>query len=139
MDIAQTQLSLEVIYGDTDSVMINTGIASRDEFAAAFEQDQDQRARAEQEKEKLKEASGGSGFAVREERGLTVLCVCHLYTGCRMGDDVTGQVRAKGAMVKNAVNKLYKSLELELDGIFKCMLLLKKKKYAALTVAETPK
>lgn len=47
------------------------------------------------------------------------------------------QVRAKGALVKNAVNKLYKSLELELDGIFKCMLLLKKKKYAALTVAET--
>jgi DNA polymerase alpha subunit A len=46
-------------------------------------------------------------------------------------------VRAKGALVKNAVNKLYKSLELELDGIFKCMLLLKKKKYAALTVAET--
>lgn len=138
MDIAQTQLSLEVIYGDTDSVMINTGIASRDEFAAAFEQDQDQRARAEQEKEKLKEASGGSGLAVREERGLTSR-VCHLSTGCRMGDDVIGQVRAKGAMVKNAVNKLYKSLELELDGIFKCMLLLKKKKYAALTVAETPK
>lgn len=28
--------------------------------------------------------------------------------------------------------------QLELDGIFKCMLLLKKKKYAALTVSETP-
>ena len=29
------------------------------------------------------------------------------------------------------VNKRYRLLEIELDGIFKCMLLLKKKKYAA--------
>jgi DNA polymerase elongation subunit (family B) len=59
VDIAQTQLSLEVIYGDTDSVMINTGIASRDEFAAAFafgdRPAEDERQRIEQEKEKLKE------------------------------------------------------------------------------------
>ena len=91
------------------------------------------------------------------------------------------EVKAKGQQVKQAVNKLYRSLEvrglkmhtrvcfqyvsvciymcvspladaptphpqrpphpptqLELDGIFKCMLLLKKKKYAALTVSETP-
>ena len=41
-----------------------------------------------------------------------------------------------GGRVKREVNKLYRSLELELDGIFKCMLLLKKKKYAALTVLE---
>jgi len=34
------------------------------------------------------------------------------------------------------VNKLYKSLELDLDGIFKSMLLLKKKKYAALVINE---
>jgi DNA polymerase alpha subunit A len=32
------------------------------------------------------------------------------------------------------VNKLYRLLEIEMDGIFKSMLLLKKKKYAALTV-----
>ena len=34
------------------------------------------------------------------------------------------------------VNKLYKSLELDLDGIFKSMLLLKKKKYAAVVIKE---
>ena len=34
------------------------------------------------------------------------------------------------------MNKLYKSLELDLDGIFKSMLLLKKKKYAAVVIKE---
>jgi DNA polymerase elongation subunit (family B) len=32
------------------------------------------------------------------------------------------------------VNKLYNALEIEIDGVFKCMLLLKKKKYAALAL-----
>ncbi|GAX83060.1 hypothetical protein CEUSTIGMA_g10486.t1 [Chlamydomonas eustigma] len=46
----------------------------------------------------------------------------------------TDEVRAArdlGARIKKEVNKRYKLLEIELDGIFKCMLLLKKKKYAA--------
>ncbi|CAN0584639.1 unnamed protein product, partial [Ectocarpus sp. 12 AP-2014] len=43
-----------------------------------------------------------------------------------------------GNQVKREVNKLYKSLELDLDGVFKSMLLLKKKKYAALVVVEHP-
>lgn len=38
--------------------------------------------------------------------------------------------------VQKESNKLYKSLELEVDGIFKSILLLKKKKYAALVVKE---
>ena len=78
VDLAQTQLNLEVIYGDTDSIMVNT--ASTD---------------------------------------LTV-------------------VKKLGQDVKREVNKLYKTLELEVDGIFKSMLLLKKKKYAALVVEEKP-
>lgn len=40
--------------------------------------------------------------------------------------------------IKAEVNKLYKLLELEVDGVFKYMLLLKKKKYAALTVTKLP-
>lgn len=40
--------------------------------------------------------------------------------------------------IKSEVNKLYKLLELEVDGVFKYMLLLKKKKYAALTVTKLP-
>lgn len=48
----------------------------------------------------------------------------------------TTQVKEIGNQVKREVNKLYKSLELDLDGVFKSMLLLKKKKYAALVVVE---
>lgn len=48
------------------------------------------------------------------------------------------QVKDIGNQVKREVNKLYKSLELDLDGVFKSMLLLKKKKYAALVVVERP-
>lgn len=39
-----------------------------------------------------------------------------------------------GQRLKVEVNQLYKLLEIEIDGIFKSMLLLKKKKYAALTI-----
>lgn len=36
--------------------------------------------------------------------------------------------------MKSEVNKLYRLLELDIDGVFKSLLLLKKKKYAALMV-----
>ena len=36
--------------------------------------------------------------------------------------------------IKAEVNKLYKHLEIDIDGVYKCLLLLRKKKYAALTV-----
>uniref|UniRef100_A0A8R1E8M7 DNA polymerase n=1 Tax=Caenorhabditis japonica TaxID=281687 RepID=A0A8R1E8M7_CAEJA len=39
-----------------------------------------------------------------------------------------------GLEIKKAVNKCHRLLELELDGVFKRMLLLKKKKYAALKI-----
>lgn len=78
VDIATNQLGLDVIYGDTDSVMINTNL-------------QDLNA-----------------------------------------------VKKLGYEVKNKVNESYRALELDLDGIFRSMLLLKKKKYAALVVHENP-
>ena len=40
-----------------------------------------------------------------------------------------------GQKVVNEVNKLYRAVELEIDGVFKSMLLLKKKKYAAMTIS----
>lgn len=79
VDLATNQLALDVIYGDTDSVMINTGLHQNSDLP---------------------------------------------------------QVKELGLKVKKEVNKLYKSLELDLDGIFRSMLLLKKKKYAALVVNE---
>ncbi|KAG7160964.1 DNA polymerase alpha catalytic subunit-like [Homarus americanus] len=48
------------------------------------------------------------------------------------------QVFKLGHKIKSEVNKLYRLLELEVDGVFKYMLLLKKKKYAALTVTRLP-
>ncbi|XP_078513931.1 DNA polymerase alpha catalytic subunit [Lissotriton helveticus] len=72
-DMAQ-KMNLEVIYGDTDSIMINTNSTNLEE------------------------------------------------------------VFKLGNKVKSEVNKLYKQLELDIDGVFKSLLLLKKKKYAALTM-----
>ncbi|XP_074248318.1 DNA polymerase alpha catalytic subunit isoform X1 [Saimiri boliviensis] len=71
------KMNLEVIYGDTDSIMINTNSTNLEE------------------------------------------------------------VFKLGNKVKSEVNKLYKLLEIDIDGIFKSLLLLKKKKYAALVVEPT--
>ena len=68
---------MQVIYGDTDSIMINTNSTSLEE------------------------------------------------------------VMKLGGEVKRQVNKRYRMLEIEIDGIFKCMLLLKKKKYAAVKLERT--
>jgi len=79
VDIAQNSVGLDVIYGDTDSIMINTRVNDESDIA---------------------------------------------------------QVNRLGEKVKKEVNKLYRTLELEIDGIFRSMLLLKKKKYAARTVEQ---
>lgn len=70
--IARDEFHLDVIYGDTDSIMINTNAAERE-------------------------------------------------TALKIGQDV-----------KSRVNKKHKCLEIEIDGLFKTMLLLKKKKYAVI-------
>lgn len=57
-----------------------------------------------------------------------------IYTGT---DDVRA-ARELGGRIKKEVNKRYRLLEIELDGIFKCMLLLKKKKYAAMKLEPAP-
>jgi DNA polymerase alpha subunit A len=73
-EIAEEKLGFNVVYGDTDSIMINTGTSS-------------------------------------------------------VNDAIL-----MGKKLKQEVNVLYKCLEIEIDGIFKSLLLLKKKKYAALTI-----
>ncbi|CAL1297484.1 unnamed protein product [Larinioides sclopetarius] len=72
------KMGLDVIYGDTDSIMINTNQTEL--------------------------------------------------------EDVT----QLGNKVKAEINKLYKLLEIDIDGVYKPMLLLKKKKYAALSVTHLP-
>lgn len=58
-----------------------------------------------------------------------------VYTGC------TDLIQAKrlAQQIKRVVNERYKLLEIELDGMFEKLLLLRKKKYAALVMEETPK
>uniref|UniRef100_A0A182M1Q3 DNA polymerase n=1 Tax=Anopheles culicifacies TaxID=139723 RepID=A0A182M1Q3_9DIPT len=46
------------------------------------------------------------------------------------------QVYRIGAAIKQHVNKAYRCLELDVDGIYKYLLLLKKKKYAAVTISK---
>jgi len=76
VNLVRSTMNLDVIYGDTDSIMIHTGL-----------------------------------------------------------DDLE-QVKEIGNKVKKEVNKSHHLLEIEIDGIFKTMLLLKKKKYAALKIEE---
>ena len=71
-----SKLNYEVIYGDTDSIMINTHSMDYDEVF-------------------------------------------------RIGNNI-----------KQSVNKIYRQIELDIDGAFKYMLLLNKKKYAAITVTK---
>ncbi|KAH9391151.1 DNA polymerase alpha catalytic subunit [Tyrophagus putrescentiae] len=47
------------------------------------------------------------------------------------------EVRETGRRIQAEVNRKYKLLEIDIDGVFRCMLLLKKKKYAALTVVNS--
>nr|CAD7392203.1 unnamed protein product [Timema cristinae] len=72
------KLNYEVIYGDTDSIMINTNCLDYD------------------------------------------------------------QVFKIGNKIKAEVNRMYRQVELEVDGVFKYMLLLKKKKYAAVVLSRLP-
>ncbi|TQD92714.1 hypothetical protein C1H46_021707 [Malus baccata] len=74
VDLVQNNLNLEVIYGDTDSIMIYSGL-----------------------------------------------------------DDIA-KAKAIARKVIQEVNKKYRCLEIDLDGLYKRMLLLKKKKYAAVKV-----
>ncbi|XP_030374617.1 DNA polymerase alpha catalytic subunit [Scaptodrosophila lebanonensis] len=73
------KMNYDVVYGDTDSLMVNTNITDYD------------------------------------------------------------QVFKIGHSIKQSVNKMYKQLELDIDGVFSCLLLLKKKKYAAVKVTKTAK
>ncbi|XAR73998.1 DNA-directed DNA polymerase [Bertholletia excelsa] len=74
VDLVQNNLNLEVIYGDTDSIMIYSGL-----------------------------------------------------------DDISKAKMIAGKVIQE-VNKKYRCLEIDLDGLYKRMLLLKKKKYAAVKV-----
>ena len=72
IDITENELNFKVVYGDTDSIMVNTGKLNLNDAISIGEQ------------------------------------------------------------VKKLVNSKYRKLEIEIDGVYKSLLLLKKKKYAAI-------
>lgn len=95
-------MNLDVIYGDTDSIMIDTNSRSLEEVFKLGN--------------KVRPRKGSwSKSKARVKRESRFMCVCVFQ-------------------VKAEVNKLYKLLEIDVDGVFKSLLLLKKKKYAALVV-----
>lgn len=57
-----------------------------------------------------------------------------ILTNCIDYDDV----KTIGSKIQSEVNRKYNLLEIDIDGVFRSMLLLKKKKYAALTVQKLP-
>lgn len=79
INVVTSELSLEVVYGDTDSVFVNTKTADYNDAMTVAQQ------------------------------------------------------------IKRSVNKRYKKLEIEIDGVFGRLLLLKKKKYAGLKVIDHAK
>lgn len=54
------------------------------------------------------------------------------------GSTDVAQVMQLGQRAKAAINKAYRLLEIDIDGIFASMLLLKKKKYAAMKLVQGP-
>ncbi|KAI8468370.1 MAG: hypothetical protein J3K34DRAFT_12683 [Monoraphidium minutum] len=53
------------------------------------------------------------------------------------GTDDLAEARTFGANIRREVNKRYRLLEIELDAVYRTMLLLKKKKYAAIKIEPT--
>lgn len=58
---------------------------------------------------------------------------CHHCGGCFRPATVS-PAPVPPLLPAHQVNKRYRLLEIEMDGVFKCMLLLKKKKYASVKV-----
>lgn len=109
-------MNLEVIYGDTDSIMINTNSKSLEEV-----------------------------FKLGNKVCYVSLFFSHIINKmyirslvfswvCTFAFSLNAHLGGYYFQVKAEINKLYKLLEIDIDGVFKSLLLLKKKKYAALVV-----
>ena len=130
---------LQVIYGDTDSIMVYTGSDNLAEVVKLGQQiKREVRAggggkQADEGEPKQAVAGWGrSGAPLPAPAQLTLTIHATLnvpnYTQCLQSFKHTRCPQ---------VNKRYRLLEIEMDGVFKCMLLLKKKKYASVKVEVT--
>lgn len=92
------KLAFDVIYGDTDSLMINSNCVDYDQV--------------------MKIGYKVCQLYLNPFKMLVIIFICY--------------------KIKAEVNKIYKQVELDIDGVFKYMLLLKKKKYAAVSILKLP-
>ncbi len=99
-----------MIYGDTDSIMINTG--------------------SEVLADVLKQGAAVKREVIKCMKWFLMQSSCILLFKS-VSPPIPSIILHANAM---QVNKRYRLLEIEVDGVFKCMLLLKKKKYAAVKV-----
>lgn len=93
------QKHIEVIYGDTDSIMINTNLTDYDQVIK-----------------------------------LGNMVISRKYLSEKLISRALDWLKTYLLKLKSEVNKLYRCLEIDIDGVYKTLLLLKKKKYAALTI-----
>ncbi len=110
---AEGQLNLDVIYGDTDSIMVNTRIPS----VPAPDADPALR----------DSASGTRSPCACVELAPVGPCL-NASTLPFMRAAVLSQVRKMGNDLKKVINQRYSHVEIDIDGIFKMILLLAKKK-----------
>lgn len=92
-----------VIYGDTDSVMINTGLS---------------------EIGQVKKIGAEVNFRKNVD-ALALSIIPHIWPINKAHNQL---------QIKKMINKCYKKLEIDIDGIFTKLFLLKKKKYAGLSL-----
>lgn len=109
--------SLQVVYGDTDSVMINTNV---------YWDKQAAKTKAAELLAALAKNGIGSDLSIDQKQALVEKLA--KARELKIAFDKAIQI---GNQFKSIVNEQYKSLELDIDNIFKTLLLNAKKKYAA--------
>ena len=132
-------LSTQVIYGDTDSIMVYTGSDNLQEVVKL----------GQQIKREVRGAATvwwvwgwhGTASCIWDKQLHLSLqhtgaenTACHHCGGCFRDLLVCHLPQFHLLLPAHQVNKRYRLLEIEMDGVFKCMLLLKKKKYASVKV-----
>ncbi|OQR69466.1 DNA polymerase alpha catalytic subunit-like [Tropilaelaps mercedesae] len=79
-----------------------------------------------------------SAKSLAESMGYTIIYGDTDSIMIKTGTNKVQQVHEIGNRIRQAINKQYRQLEIEVDGVFRAMLLLKKKKYAACTLSFGP-
>ncbi|CAI5934027.1 unnamed protein product [Closterium sp. NIES-64] len=131
VDLVQNNLNLEVIYGDTDSIMINTGLDDPSQAIAIAHRVKKEVRRRGQERWGGGMRGGEGGDAIYGDTDSIII-----NTGL---DDpsqaiaIAHRVKKEAIAIAHRVKKEVRMEEIEMDGLFRSMLLLNKK-YASVSL-----